>query len=363
MGYSFLLMKAGRVVAEGAGGLARNAADGEMKMTTSTPQNLGSLMKFITGVAVLNMLDKPPAGSAGGNNSFETRLNAPIALLWPQDWMQASTTSPDIRRITFREVLGHRSGLRSCDGPIDCLAAPYSRANLGRSYQNINFSWLGYMIPLYLEPSLRKSFDDLRAKKAMTADKRANNIDLVLGNRMMTHINGSLFDQVTGRIALSCDAANAFKTTGAYGYRSKSDRSKGNITSRQAEGKPCSGAGGNWISVRDFGAFTATALYTDRMLSRAAKDAMFRPGLEADDRLVWSFTMSDSWTRDRFGMDPIIWSNGIQPYSGGQSFNTVLLRLPQEYHLMLFANSGGMNVNALARAGLDAWRAGVEAGN
>jgi len=58
MGYTFLLIKDGRVVGEGAGGLARNAADGQMKMTTRTPQNLGSLFKFIAGVTVLHMLDR-----------------------------------------------------------------------------------------------------------------------------------------------------------------------------------------------------------------------------------------------------------------------------------------------------------------
>ena len=70
MGYSFLIMEDGKLVTEGAGGNARNKADGIKAMTTSTPQNLGSLFKFISGVSMLHILERPPAGSAGGQGSF-----------------------------------------------------------------------------------------------------------------------------------------------------------------------------------------------------------------------------------------------------------------------------------------------------
>ena len=92
MGYSFLIMKDGKLVAEGAGGKARNRADGFKLMTTSTPQNLGSLFKFISGVTMLHILERPPAGSAGGQGSFASRLDAPVALLYPQIWQNAIET-------------------------------------------------------------------------------------------------------------------------------------------------------------------------------------------------------------------------------------------------------------------------------
>src|SRR5215470_9376173 len=79
MGYSFVLMKDGRLVSEGAGGSARNAADGRQPMTTSTPQNLGSLFKFVTGMTMLHILEHPPAGSAGGQGTLASRLDAPVA--------------------------------------------------------------------------------------------------------------------------------------------------------------------------------------------------------------------------------------------------------------------------------------------
>ena len=358
MGYTFLLIKDGRVVTEGAGGLARNAADGEMKMTTSTPQNMGSLFKFITGVTVLHLLDRAPAGSAGGNNSFQTRLDAPVKLLYPQLW-NAGIKTPTIRNITFRHLLQHRSGFRGCSTPLGCFGKPYNTTLLGvRKYENINFQLLGFLIPLYTNPELNQGLNAVA--KTVPEDEGDHHIQMVLSDRMDRFLHQTMFPLAPGKISASCDAENEYRATGAYGYVSKSDTGKGIITSRKAGGKPCVGSGGYWMSIRDFGAFVAAALHSDRMLSQQARLEMYRTGMPADDRLVWSFTTSDPWISDKFKMSTIIWSNGIQPYDGGQSFNTVLLRLPLNYELMVFVNSGGMSVNSLASAGLKAFRAGME---
>lgn len=358
MGYTFLLIKDGRVVGEGAGGLARNAADGQMKMTTRTPQNLGSLFKFITGVTVLHMLDRAPEGSAGGNNSFQTRLDAPVTLLYPQLW-NAGIKTPAIRTMTFRHLLQHRSGFRNCSAPLSCFGGAYDPTLLGkRDYENINFSLLGYLIPLYVTPSLIPTLNGV--PKSVPANERDANMQLVLGDQMDRFMRQTMFPMAPTKISASRDAANEYKATGAYGYVSKTDSANGIITSRKAADKPCSGAGGYWMSIRDFGSFVAAALHSDRMLSQQARLQIYRTGMVADDRLVWSFTTTDSWISDKFKMPTIIWSNGIQPYATGQSFNTVLLRLPLIYELMVFVNSGGMNVNSLASAGLKAFRAGME---
>ncbi len=359
MGYTFLLIKDGRFVTEGSGGLARNAADGEMKMTTRTPQNLGSLFKFITGVTVLHVLDRPPAGSAGGNNSFETRLGAPVTLLYPQLWNSAIKW-PKVRSITFRHLLQHRTGFRACDTPLGCFGKRYNdRLFDVRDYENINFQLLGFLIPLYTNPELIPALNAVT--KTVSEDEGDKHIQLVLSDRMDRFINQKMFSLAPGKISASCDAENEYKATGAYGYISKSDKGKGIITSRKAGGKPCVGSGGYWMSIRDFGAFVAAALHSDRMLSQQARLEMYRTGMPDDDRLVWSSSGVDSWIADKFKMSTIIQSNGSQPYDGGQGFSTVLLRLPLNYELMVFVNSKGMDTNALTVAGLKAFRAGMEA--
>lgn len=359
MGYTFLLIKDGRFVTEGSGGLARNAADGEMKMTTRTPQNLGSLFKFITGVTVLHMLDRAPAGSAGGNNSFETRLDAPVTLLYPQLWNSAIKW-PKVRSITFRHLLQHRTGFRGCDTPLGCFGKRYNdRLFDVRDYENINFQLLGFLIPLYTNPELIPALNAVT--KTVSEEEGDKHIQLVLSDRMDRFINQKMFSLAPGKISASCDAENEYRATGAYGYISKSDKGKGIITSRKAGGKPCVGSGGYWMSIRDFGAFAAAALHSDRMLSQQARWEMYRTGMPADDRLVWSSSGADSWIADKFKMSNIIQSNGSQPYDGGQGFVTVILRLPLNYELMVFVNSKGMDSNALTVAGLKAFRAGMEA--
>ncbi|MEO8435734.1 MAG: serine hydrolase [Pyrinomonadaceae bacterium] len=359
MGYTFLLIKDGRVVTEGAGGLARNAADGEMKMTTRTPQNMGSLFKFITGVTVLHLLDRAPAGSAGGNNSFQTRLDAQVTLLYPQLWNSAIKW-PMVRSITFRHLLQHRSGFRACSTPLGCFGKRYNNTLFGvREYENINFQLLGFLIPLYTNPELIPALNAVT--KTVPEAEGDDHIQMVLSDRMDRFIIQKMFPLAPGNISASCDAENEYKATGAFGYISKSDTGNGIITSRKAGGKPCVGSGGYWMSIRDFGAFAAAALHSDRMLSQPARLEMFRTGMPADDRLVWSSTWADSWIADKFKTPAILWSDGAQPYDGGQGFSTVLLRLPLNYELMVFVNSKGMDSGQLKTAGLKAFRAGLEA--
>ena len=71
---------------------------------------------------MLHILERPPAGSAGGQGSFASRLDAPVALLYPQIWQSAIET-PAIRTITFRQLLQHKSGFRGCSDPMDCFGA------------------------------------------------------------------------------------------------------------------------------------------------------------------------------------------------------------------------------------------------
>jgi len=245
---------------------------------------------------------------------------------------------------------------------IECLQGPYDPGQRGvRAYDNMNFALLGYLIPLYLQPDLKKSFDDLTAKGAWTLAERDKNLQLVLGDRMMIHLRDDVLPRAPGEISLSCDAANVYKATGAYGYKAKGDTGKGIITSRKASGKPCSGSGGNWISARHLASFVATTFFTDRILSERARNLMYRDDMPSGERLVWSEAKSEPWLKDNFGLPAVVWSGGDQNYGGGQSFEGVVVRLPDAYYLVLLVNSGGMGTRALKDAGVAAFKAGMAA--
>lgn len=359
MGYSFLLMKDGKLVTEGAGGNARNAADGIKAMTTKTPQNLGSLFKFISGISMLHVLERPPAGSAGGQQStFLKRLDAPVALLYPQIWQDAIKT-PAIRTLTFRQLLQHKSGFRGCSNPISCFGGAFDQTLIGkRDYENINFSLTGYLLAIYTKPSLRQDVNN--ADTSIPVADRDNTFQVAAGLQMDQFIAKKVFPLAPGKISASCDALNQYKNTGAYTYRSRLDRDNGIITSRMAEGKPCSGAGGYWMSIRDFAAFAAAALHSDKIISRQTQRLLYNDDMASDDRLVWSFTKSNNWIKTNFKMNTIIYSGGDQPYAGGQGAHTAIVRLPLGYVALVFANSDELGSSALADIGIDAFRAGME---
>jgi CubicO group peptidase (beta-lactamase class C family) len=356
MGYSFLIMKDGKLVAEGAGGNARNKADGLKPMTTSTPQNLGSLFKFISGVSMLHILETPPAGSAGGQGSFASRLDAPAALLYPQIWQNAIET-PAIRTITFRQLLQHRSGFR-CGDPMDCFSGAFDASLIGkRKYENINFQLTGYLIGVYTKSSILTNTNAI-ANSTPVAE-RDNVFKVASGLQMDSFINDKVFKLVPGKISASCDAANEYKNTGAYAYKSAADKSKGIITSRMAEGKPCLGSGGYWMSIRDFANFAAHALHSNKIISASTRKMLYNDQMAPDDRLVWSFTKSNAWIKDNFGMTTIVYSGGDQNYGGGQAAHTAIVRLPLGYEVLVFANSDELGSSSLANIGIAAFKAGM----
>lgn len=358
MGYSFLIMKDGKLVTEGAGGNARNAADGLKPMTTSTPQNLGSLFKFISGVSMLHILEHPPAGSAGGQGAFAARLDAPVALLYPQIWQNAIKT-PAIRTLTFRQLLQHKSGFRGCSDPIGCFGKAFDPALIGqRDYENINFALTGYMIGVYTKPDILKNTNAIANSTPVAEKDRV--FTIASGLQMDSFINDKVFKLLPGKVSASCDAANEYKNTGAYSYKSAADKSNGIITSRMQSGKPCSGAGGYWMSIRDFANFAAHALHSNKLISAQARKLLYNDQMAPDDRLVWSFTKSNAWIKDNFGMNTIIYSGGDQPYAGGQGAHTAILRLPLGYEVLVFANSDELGSSSLANIGIAAFKAGME---
>ena len=165
MGYQYVLIKDGQVVSQKAGGLAQNAADGNLAMTNSTPFNIGSLAKFLSGTAMLNLMEKPSGpGSWDFGLSLQQKLDRPFTTIVPDIWAFANT--PGVENITLRQLLQHRSGfddakvgnrtvLGFLKDPDGFLMAQYDQ----REYSNINFVLNGYLIPMYLAPSLKNSFN------------------------------------------------------------------------------------------------------------------------------------------------------------------------------------------------------------
>jgi CubicO group peptidase (beta-lactamase class C family) len=363
MGYQYVLIKDGRIVSEKFGGKARNGSDGNMNMTATTPVNVGSLQKFVTGTTMINLFEKPGPKTDSGykNGGFKQNLDKPIWGEFPQVWLKLipgpTQSGNTVRSIDFRQLLQHRSGFddeyEKNRTVIGFLSEGFNPAQYDkREYSNINFVLAGYLLPLIERHNLNYDLDI--ATNNLSTAEADKYVRGQLGKRMDEIFNERIFSKMTPKINPSCDAKNELKNTAAYGYDSKTD-TKGIITSSIETQGHCAGQGGYFYSARDFANYVAHFSNSELIVSKAARDFMFSDTMkDPDDRVVWTVATGDNWMKAKFNMPFVAWSNGIT-----NGTKTVLVRLPQNHYLILFANSDDLSVGQLYNAGVAAFKAGM----
>ena len=361
MGYQYVLIKDGKIVSDKFGGNARNATDGVMKMTATTPQNIGSLQKFITGTTLLNQMVYPTFYTVDKEMSLEQKLDRNFFTLFPNLWYK--TLNPSVTGITIRQLLQHRSGF-DMQKPNNRTVLGYLRDANGfdatmfnqREYANINFVLNGYLVGLYDNPDIANSMNANISWNDMT-DAGANQYVLnTMGNSMHAAMKQRIWDKMTPKILPSCDAKNALANTAAYGYLSRNDTNTGIISSQIENKGHCSGEGGYYMSARDFANYVAHFSASNLIVNKEARDLMFNDNMtNVDDRLVWALATQDNWMKNNFNMEYVAWSNGVP---GGN--RSVLLRLPQNYYLVIVTNTPDITAAGLYNVGVAAFKEGMK---
>jgi CubicO group peptidase (beta-lactamase class C family) len=358
MGWQAVLMKDGEVISDKFGGKARNAADGNMDMTGSTPQDIGSLQKFITGTAMLNMMIKKSQWSPSKDKTLQQGLDTRIYTLFPKVWLD-NIGPIEVRDITFRQLLQHRTGFdmqytgeRTVMGYLKGGMIP---GNLDkREYANINFVLAGYLLPLYEHGQLKNDYNSATSNMVKTlADSYARDR---LGPRMDEIFYERIFNKMSPKLRTSCNAPVEMKDTAAYGYFSKMDITKGDIWSQVKSSGHCAGQGGYYMSARDVANYVKHVAHTDLIVNQEARALMNQDGDKFNDRLVWGSADDDAWIRETYGMKYILWSNGIPGATGHRS---VIIRLPQNYYLVIVTNSSDVSAGGLFNAGVSAFKKGM----
>ncbi|MGE3466326.1 MAG: serine hydrolase domain-containing protein, partial [Pyrinomonadaceae bacterium] len=375
-GYQYVLIKDGRIVSEKADGLARVAGDGKanapaMTMKPTTPINIGSLFKFISGTAMLNIMETPPQrmGLNYKKKNFDGRLNTPMWGELPKVWLdeipKPGEPGPTQRNITFRQLLQHRSGFddqwnASQKGGRDFLeylsdgflASQHNQ----REYSNMNFVMVGYMIPLLERHHLNYAVDEANSGKSKVLANA--NARLMIGGEMDKIVRTYVTNKFAPKMNMSCNATKDYASSAAYGYSSMSDTT-GVISSSIDTKGHCGGEGGYYMSARDFANYIAHFSASNKVVSKTVRDKMFNESMNPNDRLVWAAATGDNWMNTNFGMPNVAWSNG-----GTNGTRTVLLRLPQNYYLMVFSNmrndGAGQGTSQLYNLGLAAFKAGMQ---
>src|SRR5215208_7740553 len=91
MGYQYILIKGGQVVSENAGGLSHSSADGYKTMTTATPTNIGSLAKFLSGTAMIGLMEKPQSIGWDAGAPLQQKLDRKFMTIVPDVWKTGIT--------------------------------------------------------------------------------------------------------------------------------------------------------------------------------------------------------------------------------------------------------------------------------
>ena len=142
-GYGFQVSQHGKVVLSVAEGWARVPWEKDhpsVRWATTKPMPVASISKTITGVAMLKLWEQ---------SGYKFSLDAPI---WPYLGKLSPTAHDDVKRVTFRQLLTHRSGFNSTlDATADLqkfLNAPLARPpGGGWDYDDNNF----YLLRLLIE--------------------------------------------------------------------------------------------------------------------------------------------------------------------------------------------------------------------
>ena len=367
MGYQYVLIKDGKFVTEGAGGKARTGSDGDLNMTTSTPINIGSLAKFLSGTARINLFEKPApkTDSDYKKNGLQANLDRVIWAELPKVWLDQIpgpyVKGPQQRNITFRKLLQHRSGFdedlkttKKLTTFISALDEEFNPALFDkRKYTNMNFTLGGYLLPLIEYHNLNYDLDiETNGMSQTDADKLVRD---KLGWRMDTLMRERIWSKMSPKFNITCDPTKDAKNTGAFGYINKDKKGGGVMNSMMETNGHCVGVGGYFTSARDLANYVAHFSQTDLIVTQAGRDAMYKEGMPEDDRVVWSVATVDNWIKTNFNMPYVLWSDG-----GSDGNRTVLVRLPNNYYLILFANSDDLKTPNLYNIGVAAFKEGMK---
>lgn len=337
MGYQVILLKNGQVVEKVADGVARNVADGAVKMTIDTPANIGSTVKFFAATALLHELQKQGV-------SLNFRLKTEVYHYFPKVWQD--NMHPSIKKITFRDLLQHKSGFVHND-PDAKVFFDYLKKGVSsdqsktfaygkRKYANANITAIGYVLAAISNPKFLPEFNKDVVATGISDRPEHQNIEGGLGIAFENYMKTRIFNKITPAILPSCDAPNEYpKRNIVYAkmYTFVSDLVKGGEFSSKAGSGQCHAAGGWYISGRELAAYVANYAATDTIVSAATREMMFDDDAP-QNQLVWSMNIEDGDLLKNFD-----WNTS--PYMGGDygGAHATIVKLPAGYYAVGIVNS------------------------
>lgn len=241
VGYEFVVsFRNGKHVAR-AGGVSRRAPDVTPRaMSADEKFNVASVSKTITAAAVLKLLREK-----------NISVDAPVHPHLPSTW----TLGKNVKSITFRELLTHRSGIRckpveSYENLRTCINGGVELSDKGeRSYSNTGFALFRVLIP---------------GLNGVTVP--ANNPSSVYANAYMKYVQSAVFAPA-GLSGIQCKPG----PTPGLCYQFPEPVMKGESFGDMTE----TNASRGWnMSARQLSKFFTTLMYTEEILPQKVVNRM-----------------------------------------------------------------------------------------
>ena len=309
VGYGYAIGYKETVQAFNSGGQERTAADLPVKpFSVFDPMNPASLCKTITATALLQVLNKK------GISEKEF-----IYKYFPPDW----TLGPNMKTITFYEILKHTSGLRKNGwGTYPVLRgicnAGISLPNKIYLYDNVNYEMMRILIP--------------RLDDAVIVPATDDNLSVQYGRAYVDYCNRNLFNPISiSKRDVKPDAENQ-NLCYVFPYFNSKGEDYGDWTTT------CGQAGWN-ISVTQLSSLIRNMKYSTKLIPAATEKLMESDLLGFDGK----------GTTPVLGVSFVNKNGGFPgPPNNKGAFNGEIYLFGNDVTLVLYINSdlkypGGMN--------------------
>jgi hypothetical protein len=305
VGYQFTVVSNGVLAVSRAGGDARRAPDANPRtMSADDKFNIASVSKAITAAAVMKLLTQNKISA-----------DAEVYSYLPPTW----TLGANVKSITFRQLLTHRSGIR-CETEVtyallkECVAGGVQPADkLVQSYNNNNFALFRIIIPRlagFKDTLLSNDAEKSKDYAAFYATYVQNNVFMPIGLRGI----------VLKSIATDPGLAYQFPSPNIAG------ESFGDMTETSAS------RGWN-MSSKQLATFINGLLYTEKIVPNAIAEQMKKEQLG-----LWPHIISNKVISYEHGghypgknKEGKLWNNG--------EMNTLIIAFPNGVSVAMIVNS------------------------
>lgn len=304
VGYSFTVVSNNGLSFSRAGGDARRAPDANpRKMTADDKFNVASVSKTITAAAVMKLLAEK-----------RISLDSPVHPFLPPTW----TLGTNVKTITFRELLTHRSGIR-CATEVtytllrECVAGSVKRAGaVEQVYNNNNYALFRIIIP-----RLAGFKDSLLSGDAQNSKDYAS--------FYATYVQKNIFAPL-GLSGIDLKPA-AINPALAYQFPSPviAGESFGDMTETNAS------RGWN-MNTKQLATFINGLLYTEKIVSKRISEQM-----KKDQLGLWQFIVADKIVDYEHGGHYPGKENGSLKNAG--EMNTLIAAFPNGVSVAIIVNS------------------------